>query len=276
MICADCHVEQAAGHAASRHASAASSPIFLAAWEAWPNGWCLGCHAPDVPATPGALQPDRRAALPASRGVGCPDCHGDAPHETGPVGVDVCASCHQFPFQRHDPPWPFALGDTPAQDTVAEWTAWRAGGGDTGCVGCHLDGHRFPGGHDPARVRAALTVTARREPGGVRAWISAPDAGHRVPTGDPFRRLIFTVCADAACAQPLDDLTLRRLFAVDPASWTLVDDRTVPPGGTRELFVPTAAPAAGWRLEYRYGDPRFEPLLPPEEVGYVVASGILE
>lgn len=309
--CGACHPAAFASWSTSRHAVAATNAVFTASWEHWPNGWCLGCHAPAPdqqiarlgrPAVAGVIHalPSAEPGARWADGVDCAACHlrdgvvlsarpvtelAASMHPTrhAPELSDerACAGCHSFPFQLHTPPWPFAYGDTPAQDTIEEWRGSAAAARGEGCQDCHMGarGHGFPGAHDPALVRGAVHVEAWREPDGlVRARISAPDAPHRIPTGDPFRRLLLEACADADCAEVLAKVTVRRLFTPTDTSWRLVEDRSLPP--TRpdapshlDLTLGPAPLASTWRLSYRFGDARFEPDLPPEAVGYLIATG---
>lgn len=309
--CGECHPAALAEWRGSRHAVAASNGVFRASWEHWPNGWCLGCHAPSVeqqvaligaPAVPGVL----RGPLPVPSGdawqdgVDCAACHvrddrvltsetpSDLAHEMHAMEVDpafgaadLCARCHEFTMQKHTPPWPFAKGETPAQATVSEWRGSVAAANGRDCVDCHMgdQGHGFPGAHTPDLVRdlVRVDVTARSD-GHVQATVSAPGAAHRVPTGDPFRRLVLDLCADEGCDDVRASAVLRRVFAPTAESWEEVADRTIPPEraqapAVRTLDFDLADPVGWWRLTYRYGDPRFEHALPADEVGFVVTRG---
>lgn len=309
--CAACHAEEHATWSGSRHAQAASNPVFRASWEHWPNGWCLSCHAPREaqqvevlgrPAVAGVLRSPLDTPLGDTwrDGVDCAACHldGDVLRSSRPpsaLAADVhpiredpalytealCATCHEFPMQVHTPRWPFVYGDTPAQATISEWRSSTAYAEGRRCQGCHMGehAHGFPGAHTPDLVRGALTVRVTSVGAGeYEAVVSAPGAAHRVPTGDPFRRLTLSLCADPECASVLATRALTRLFATTDTTWVEIDDRTVPPErpgapAERVLTLRADAPASFWRLDYAYGDRRFEAALPPEEVGFVVATG---
>ncbi len=302
--CATCHAATHAEWAGSRHAVAASNAIFQASWSERPDGWCLGCHAPLVAqqaelvggaAIPGVA---RRQAAPAGdlweEGVNCLACHGGdgairsattsaEAEEAHPVQVEpdfgsptFCATCHQFNFQRHTAALPFSYGPTPMQDTVAEWRGSGAAARGEDCAACHFpDGdHRAPGAHDGALLRSALRVDVTRDDGGVVATVSA-DAPHRVPTGDPFRRLELLLCADSACASPLETFTLRRRFDRTATTWRLREDTTLPPSTTAASARSwrTSVDAAWWVLRVRYGDRALEADLAPADVGEDLLSG---
>ncbi|MCB9671823.1 MAG: hypothetical protein H6734_20275 [Alphaproteobacteria bacterium] len=303
--CAGCHPEEHASWRTSRHAVAASNPIFRASWEAWPNGWCLGCHAPGEEAQtdllghvarPGVLQ--RLVEPPGDRwrdGVDCVACHdregriataraptaaGEAMHalvhEPSLATEALCARCHEFAFQTHTPRFPFGYGDELAQATVSEWRASPAHASGVGCVGCHMGvyGHRFPGAHDVDLVRGAIRAGARVDGADVVFEISAHDAGHAVPTGDPFRRLEVQLCDTADCRAPRTVSWIQRTLERTETSWRVASDARL--GESARLVRVPRGTAVAWQLVYRYGDRRFEPVLPASSVGFVVAGGTLQ
>ena len=139
------------------------------------------------------------------------------------------------------------------------------------CQDCHLAGHTFRGAHDAELVRSALTVAVTVADGRATAHVTAARVGHRVPTGDPFRRMLFRACADAACAQPLKTWVFGRSFEETPRTWVLTGDTTLASGETRDLLLPAGTVA--WELEYRYAEPQLEAELPDELVRLKVASG---
>ncbi|REG27728.1 hypothetical protein ATI61_10963 [Archangium gephyra] len=74
------------------------------------------------------------------------------------------------------------------------------------------------------------------------AEVRARDVGHRVPTGDPFRRLRLRLCREPACASPIATRFLMRRFEIRGDGWTLGEDTTVP--------VETASTPPVRRLEF--------------------------
>lgn len=310
--CEGCHPREAAQWEGSRHAVAGTNSLFWEAWTRWPNGWCVNCHAPLAQgqldtlgglAVPGLFpQPQPPSGL-WTEGVNCATCHiaegtilsadepsaaAEAAHpirvDPGLRGAASCASCHEFPFQRPTLPGePFALGKTLAQATVSEWATSRARAEGQTCQSCHMgqEGHLFSGAHDPERLRGLLQVEVEAQPDGEHALftVSAPGAAHRVPTGDPFRRLIVETCLDALCAEPVDSIVLRRVFATTADGWVEVLDRTIPPErpgqpARREVLL-SAAGASHWRLRYALADETHEAALPLADRGYVVHEGPL-
>lgn len=306
--CGECHTTEYARWRTSRHAAAATNPVFTAAWEHWPNGWCLQCHAPAPDqqvarlgriAVPGVLHslPSEEPGPRWADGVDCATCHLDgevvlthsAPTAAGEAVHDMrqepalgderlCATCHEFTLQNHSPAWPFTKGDTPAQETITEW---RSSNATQSCIDCHMGehGHGFPGGHTPSLVRQALQTTATmRADGTVLVRVASPGAAHRVPTGDPFRRLEIELCTGSDCVRSVASKTLRRVFELTDTTWVLLEDRSVPPetaesAAVREIVLTPSTPVTWWRLHYRYGDAQFEASLPAEEVGFLISEG---
>ncbi len=308
--CGECHTAEHAEWQTSRHAVASTNPTFTASWENWPNGWCLECHAPlevsqkarlGVPAVAGNIHrlPTAPPGEAWNEGVNCAACHlregsvlssrpsPAAPHpitvEPGLSDGSLCQQCHEFTFQNHTPKAPFSKGDTPAQATFSEWQSSNAAAEGTGCVDCHMGpvGHRFPGAHTPSLVKSALRVEVVRRKREVTATLSAPHAPHRIPTGDPFRRLVLEICDDESCENPTVSHTLRRVFAPNETTWELVEDRTLPPETTDTPSVRTwtflvKGRPRHWRLRYFYGDPQFESQLPAAEVSTTIDEGIIK
>jgi hypothetical protein len=154
-----------------------------------------------------------------------------APHPVtriaGFADVEACGGCHEFDFPR-----------TPAlamQSTLTEHagSAYAA----TPCAECHMpwvgDGaqrhrsHAFAASRDPAMLRAAIDVQARREPGGrVSLQLTPGRIGHAFPTGDLFRRLWVDVEAQDGDGDEVayDARALARHFA-GPGGPITHDDR---------------------------------------------------
>ena len=142
-------------------------------------------------------------------------------------------------------------------------------------------GHAFVGPHTPGLIAASVQIEVERlDDHHLRATLRAPGAAHRVPSGDPFRRMVFEACADLACADIVGRTSIRRVFEPDATSWRLFSDLTLPPErprapAMRVLEIPTERPAVAWRLLWRHGESRFDDQLPPDEVGFVVHTGAL-
>jgi hypothetical protein len=143
-------------------------------------------------------------------------------------------------------------------------------------------GHAFVGPHTPGLVAETVAVAAERvDDHRVRATLTASGAAHRIPSGDPFRRMVFEACGDPACAEVVGHASVRRVFEPDATSWRLFADLTIPPERPHaparlELDVPTTRAAVAWRLVWHHGEARFEATLPPDEVGFVVHQGVFE
>ena len=279
--CAACHPSEAAAWQTSMHGRAWTDPTFRASFaNARLKPWCANCHVP-LPEQQRALRDHTQTSL-LDEGLTCVVCHvRDAQILTAepltPSGQDAhamrqeptladpsfCAGCHQFDNPVNDR-LPVRYTNAPLQNTYEEW---RASGVTQTCQDCHLDGHRFRGAHDPDLVRGALTVTVTA---GV-AHVTAANVGHRIPTGDPFRRLTFRACSEPTCAEPLQTWLFARWFEPTRNSWAAVRDTTLASGETRDLPLPAGTVA--WQLEYRYAEPQLEEQLPADLVGFLVTSG---
>jgi hypothetical protein len=132
-------------------------------------------------------------------------------------------------------------------------------------------------------VRGALEVEVRAaEPTRVLVTVRSRGVGHALPTGDPYRRLLLTLCADADCTRVLGSAVFQRSLESTARAFRLAEDTRVPPPTAatpfpaRTLEIPLAAPlppGATWRLVRHHADPRHESRLPPEEAFLEVARG---
>ncbi len=188
--CATCHAEIAREHRASNHAEAFRHATFQEAYAAEPLPFCAGCHAPHA---------DARAPRPPASdlGVGCLACH----VELGPAGAraagrdEACARCHEFPYP------PGVLPGRLLQKTASEHRASSKAG--VSCIQCHMPregGHRshaFSASRDEGRVRSAAAIDARRDGDDLVLVFTRLAAGHALPTGDVFRRLLVVVTTSA-------------------------------------------------------------------------------
>jgi len=125
-------------------------------------------------------------------------------------------------------------------------------------------------------VQGAVSAEAVRTRTGITVTLTAV-AAHRIPTGDPFRRLEIRACADEACTQVIARGLARRKISVDDVSWHVSEDSTIPPtrGEVSRRRIKVEAPSAqAWQLWYMYGDRRFERYLPADEVGFLITGGV--
>lgn len=257
--CEDCHAEEAREHARSAHAGAFTSPLFAREWALAPSAFCARCHAPRVA---NALDEPELAA----RGVDCETCHldgdtvratrvtGTAPHpsrvDPALATTDACRGCHQVDF-------PSSPGQA-LQDTVAEWEAAGAPGG--ACQRCHMPRagtrrrHDFPGARDQETLARALDVRVSAAHDGwitqVTLALEAAGAGHAVPTGDVFRRLVVRASDDAGGERAVE---LGRHFVFsDGAPWRPLRDDRVPAVGVREVTLRLRGRASRvrWAVEH--------------------------
>ncbi|MEZ4338173.1 MAG: cytochrome c3 family protein [Sandaracinaceae bacterium] len=277
--CRGCHDAEWQGFLRSRHRAAFTGALFQEEWGADHDAFCLPCHAPNV-REDAWVEPTRAAA-----GVDCVACHveagvvratevsGRAPH---PSRVDpslgsaaLCATCHQIGFPGQD--------DLPLQNTVAEW---RAAGEPAGaCQTCHMPGrdggarHDFVGGHDSSLLARALRVEVSRAPGRVRVSIENEGAGHAVPTGDVFRRLVVRAWP---VGRPLvaRERELGRHLVREGGRWRSVRDDRVPAGGRRVVLleVPGDGPVE-WSIELASQPASLAGVLEPRDRPRPVARG---
>jgi hypothetical protein len=260
--CRECHAVEWASWSRSRHAQAARGELFRIGFRLEPRRWCLSCHAPE--------DPDPRH-LDAHPGVTCASCHLreggiatarpiagiDAPHalvhDPGLARGDSCRRCHQSDFPLNP--------QLANQDTMEEWR--RAGGEVFGrCVDCHMSpatpegrAHDFPGTRDATFLARSLPVKARLRRRGmddvVEITVGPARAGHRVPTGDPFRAvaLAWEVTSGTAIRGRGEIILGRRFERRDPAGPPRLverEDTRLHAGEIRviERVLPPAPPSA--------------------------------
>lgn len=305
--CRPCHEAQYQQWRGSRHAESFTNRIFAASFRREPLRWCVYCHAP-LPAQEQALRGVR--LVPAvvdplvAEGINCAVCHvrdgailGTRP--PSPAGLRAhpmrqapelgrstfCAGCHQFNFPRQGLPIRYTA--EPMQDTLAEW---RRAPHSPSCQQCHMEkgSHRFPGGHDVALLRETISARLLRLPSGqLQVTLTAHKAGHRVPTGDPFRRIVLKLYRDRGQAEPLQRYAFGRQFRRPPGAaadaWTLAQDTSIPPpqagqSASHVLTLPTDAgkPAATFfRLLYSYPAPSSVPDLAEEDIAVELQHGAI-
>jgi len=291
--CRRCHGDTHSEWLSSRHAQAFTNRNFFISWHyAGRNPWCLQCHAP-LSQHAKAEQAERNDLR--KEGVNCAVCHlrdgavvtatpvteqgvraHAMVHDNRLGAAEFCGDCHEFAF-------PDGPQQNLVQSTLTEWRNSEYHERKIPCQDCHMhDGdHGFPGGHQPMMLEKALSAAFCREPGGndelageVRYEITAK-AGHRVPTGDPFRRLRVQICAQPDCAQVLVSkdfaLTLRQVGEY----WQVHRDGRLLPLKTSRgtLMVTENSPQLFFTLSLHFADPLIEPYLPAEEIAYTIKAG---
>lgn len=279
--CAACHVQAHDDWSGSGHQQAWRDPDFQAAIQAVGGSTaCNSCHLPLTNQHPRLavgysaadvarpdLQPNAQwDPTLMTEGVTCAACHirdgkvlsarrvEEAPH---PMAVapelassKACATCHQLT-------WPEA--DQPFYDTYGEWERSPYAEAGVRCQDCHMpptagvavaSRYATQASHGFAsEVGRAVSVlveldkpeVVRGEAFGVRIRVQNTGAGHRFPTGSPFKatvvkaRLLGTEDRDAG--NDLADagtLTLQR--EVEPAPpWRTLSDNRIAPGGEAVL-----------------------------------------
>jgi len=224
--CGACHPLQYADWRTSLHAAAMGPGVagqladMLVSQPLTALG-CQGCHAPlaeQAPLARGATglvtNPDFDEAL-RGRGVTCAACHvrgherfapprrdgslaSAAPRDSLPHGgatrtpaflrSEFCRGCHQFAADG------FTVNGKLLENTYEEWRASRFAREGVQCQDCHMPDrrHLWRGIHDPAMVRAGLTIGLARAVsagGALDATLSVANTGvgHAFPTYIPPR-----------------------------------------------------------------------------------------
>lgn len=226
------------------------NPAFRAALAIEPVPFCRGCHAPE--ADPSA---DPAEAGLRDLGVGCVSCH--VPSGEGQAGAAVlapartdrdadaktsaphpvrrsvafandgaCSGCHEFAFPPGPGRWAVPLAEEDDADlmqtTVREHR--RSAGSEKTCASCHMPGPRGASGHgfrqtrDPAFLRDHVVISATRDGDEVAVTLRQTTPGHRLPTGDLFRRLEVGAELRDTNGRAIVRATrhLARHFAIDP------------------------------------------------------------
>lgn len=286
QVCHACHPVALSQWEQSAHARGPSRALREAAVG---EPGCLTCHLPlaeqwDGP-WPDAPQPDGNPAFDATlqlESVTCAACHvreGDIivgteaaaarpmPHPSRfsdrLSSSEACAACHQLSLPGMEQP----LYDT--------WGEWKRSGFEAAgitCQACHATGaadgtlgvdHRMAA--DPARAITieldlpTLKIVRGGPPVPLAVTVHNTGAGHHFPTGTPFRGMRLSVVIEGPEEVPgvprtagspvLLDLQ-RRIEPTFP--FALLEDSTLPPGGSRKLettiALPADAPAGPWTL----------------------------
>lgn len=249
--CGECHRGHYREWQRSAHASSFTNALFQEEFGTRRSPFCARCHAPRGDETAGV---DCAVCHVRAGAVINPTVSGRAPHASRVVpevaGTLACARCHHFDFENQ----PGEL----LQRTVDEWMASEHR--DTSCQGCHVPArgrrhaHDFPGGLDRRLLRDAIAVRGRavREGNITRLTLelSANAAGHAVPTGDIFRRIVVRAWPVGAPERD-ETIELGRRFRIDRRGWHEREDRRVPPSGSQtvELVLDATAPRVAYTID---------------------------
>lgn len=261
--------------------------------------FCLECHAPLALAGPedlGVTDPLAREGVTCTVCHGAVDAHADPtpgwivsapldalsgpyPDAVSPFHRTSARSLFQEPGNRlcgacHLSAWPFT--GLPIDATWREWDE-AAGPADERCVTCHmparvgraanlpgvpervLRSHTFPGGHDPAFLATAVTlsvVSERRVPDGLEVVVDVRnEAGHDLPTGNPPAPEVRLGWCAGSCATDREPALLRSYRA----SLRMADGRPT--------YDVTVAAAAGPSTALRPWETRRETVVLPVHAG---------
>lgn len=238
--CGDCHVQETAEWNSSLHHSSFTDRDFQASFAVEPEKFCFDCHAP--------LASARGDTAGEARGVGCRSCH-VTENGHGAPKTD-CANCHEFAFPRR--------AET-MQSTIREHADSELHA--VACTSCHMtklaDGHRdhrFDVSRNTEFMKRALVVSATRTSDGIAIELTPRNVGHKLPTGDLFRRLLVVVRAESAEGAPLGDEEVvlgRRFEHTQSLAHEIADTRLSGPR-TIELKGEWLTGAARITVEVRY------------------------
>ncbi len=184
----------------------------------------------------------------------------------------MCAGCHEFNFPEDGAHWNNYDSSDRLQATVSEWASSRAAARGETCVDCHFpsstDGertHAIRDTRDPLFMRGSVRVQASARPTSegtvLDLQLRAARVGHRVPTGDMFRRLRITARSETGTTA---SAWLGRRFARMPnaaetgfAMRPVLDERLAPadssaPGKAQNvrLVLPPGAELIRWSVDY--------------------------
>jgi nitrate/TMAO reductase-like tetraheme cytochrome c subunit len=282
--CNGCHYQAHDDWKKSAHAGAGQSATFNTALKRAANSTaCVQCHLPlavqHASLAAGYIEGDlarpHLQANPAfdatlmAEGVGCAACHvregkiistraiQGAPHpvvRSSELGTSAfCATCHQLSFPE---------SDKASYDTHGEWASTPYAAAGVRCQDCHMPpkpgvatATRFAATPDhgvKADLARALTALVdvpsvaveRGSSFDLQVKLQNTGAGHHVPTGNPYKKLVITVdLLDAAgkALVPTHTASLERTVEDAPPYNTSADTR-IPAGGEHEFPVSFTVP----------------------------------
>ena len=271
--CNACHYQAHDDWKNSAHASAGQSETFNTALKrAAYSTACVQCHRPlavqhfslATGYIEGDLSRPRLQDNPAfdatlmAEGVGCAACHvrdgnivstrtiEGAPHpvvRSSELGTSAfCATCHQLSFPE---------SDRASYDTHGEWLSTPYAAAGVRCQDCHMPpkpgvatATRFAATPDhgvKADLARALTALVdipnvsveRGSPFDIQVTLQNTGAGHHVPTGNPYKKLIITVELLDSSGQALAQSHAESLGRTveDVAPYNTTEDTRIPAGG---------------------------------------------
>ena len=272
--CLPCHQESHSEWQEGMHSQAWTSTIFQRAYAFERHDWCVHCHAP--------LRQDMQGDEPwADEGVNCATCHvregsilgSRTVHASGPASHDVvaspylgtaefCAECHQFNFPKSFTNT-VTYSHQPMQDTYGEWQ----GSGQARCQECHYAGHQLMGPHNKDWMREQFSdfQSEQLDDELLNLSFSVAPRGHRTPTGDLFRSLVFRLARDEGLKEILYEKRWGRFFGMgwiaanEISTHSLTSNSGLRPEEMRvslTLDTPASGPLYGTLIFY-YHDPFF-------------------
>ncbi|TGL55910.1 cytochrome c554 and C-prime [Leptospira kemamanensis] len=217
--CERCHQTITQNHQKSAHANSWTDPIFVKAFQKEPKQWCMNCHAPlhsfasNVDFKSIAQYQSKNDLW--MEGVNCAVCHVRENIIYGKqTRTDIkdhiviedqsfknnslCQNCHSFPFpKQHFPKIEYT-------DVIMQGTGTEAQGliSDISksnlCVNCHLKtNHQLNGTVFDSNWmedwKVSVESIQKEKTYFVNLKMKFPKMGHKFPTGDLFRSLVFRI-----------------------------------------------------------------------------------
>ena len=136
--------------------------------------------------------------------------------------------------------------------------------------------HSFSGGHDVTMVRRALDIEVSHDADAITVILQTTDAvAHKVPTGDPFRRLRISLCQDEGCTQRVWVRHLGVAHEHRDGVLRVTRDTRLSPGVAWKQRIPMLSTAQYWEVALMYGEIQLTPKVPLAEQRGIIAAGPL-
>jgi len=261
--CAKCHQESYTSWKKSHHGQSWVDPLFKVALRKEPMQWCINCHSPLKEQQSGNKVTGQLNPGLMEEGINCAVCHirngiiYASPLKKGNqsaiakmdtrakecilpikrsaslIDGSLCAGCHQFNFPDSlgslESTKSLRLGDTPMQNTVAEYGNSEAHAKGISCSECHFRAQNKPT-HDTqtgTQNSFHISFTKVKNPETGRPYMEAnlqmKNIGHAWPTGDLFRSV--TIESLDSSGRRMDTVVIARQY--DMSDKKMINDTTM-------------------------------------------------
>lgn len=217
--CKSCHLSISKNHQKSAHAYSWKDPIFREAFKKEPKQWCMNCHAPlhnfDTDFDYSKLLKSQITNELWTEGVNCAVCHVRGNEIFGKRNRNdikdhrvledksffdnsLCQNCHQFNFpKKHYPEIEYTNVVMQGTDTESHDKFSYFSNSDH-CINCHLKkDHKLNGtvfdSDWPENWNVKIETISKGKENIVNLAMEYPKMGHKFPTGDLFRSLVFRI-----------------------------------------------------------------------------------